>query len=228
MPTLQTRMHPGVMPADAKMRARYQRGPHLMAGSLDGACGIYALWSALIVLGVATRSDVLALPSSSNTVLAEVWARGVETFFSGTDSDEIQALLHGLERYISYRACDGAMRTQIEFVTDSLRRGEVVIVGLERPRGRGDGHWVLAVGMEELVSKTTSEVIGILCLDSGEPAPQLLRFNARLELQVPHHGATYVRYLNKSGDAHTMTIDTAIALRRRPSIRAPRKIGGDR
>ena len=227
MPTLQTRMHPGVMPADTKMRARYQRGPHLMAGEWDGACGLYTRWTALIVLGVATRSDVLALPSSSKAVLAEVWARGVETYFSGTDSDEIQSLLRGLERHVSYRSCDGAMRTQIDFVTDSLRRGEVVIVGLERLRGRGDGHWVLAVGMEELVSKTTSEVIGILCLDSGEPAPQLLRFNARLDLQVPKRGATYVRFHGVSGDARSMTIDSAISLeRRRSPKRAPRQEGG--
>ena len=47
MSVLHTTMHPGVMPADTKIRARYQRGPHLMAGDLDGACGPLSLWTAL-------------------------------------------------------------------------------------------------------------------------------------------------------------------------------------
>ena len=107
------------------------------------------------------------------------------------------------------------MRKQIDFTVRSLRKNELVLLGLERPNGR-DGHWVLACGLEELVSKDGAEVIGILCLDSSEPSPELLRYNARLELHVPQKGATYVRFHGVSGDARSVTIDRAFSLTPRP------------
>ena len=87
----------------------------------------------------------------------------------------------------------------------------MVLLGLER-RDERDGHWVLAVGLEELVTEKSGQVICILCLDSSEPPPDMLRYNARLELQVPKKGATYVRYRGASGNSRSMTIDQSIAL----------------
>jgi len=216
MPLLRTTLHPGVMPADTKMRVRYQRGPHLMAGSLDGACGVYALWSALIALGVATRAQVLCLRYRfTDDQFEEAWVRGLDTFFLGSDDDELVALLQTVDRCVCHRLCKGPMRSQVAFVTNSLRSEEVVLLGLEHA-GTPGGHWVLAVGLEELATDGQSKLIGILCLDSSEPAPQLLRFNARLELDSPHFGASRVRYRKANGDAHAMKIITAIALKRRP------------
>jgi hypothetical protein len=222
MPTLQTRMHPGVMPVDTKIRARYQRGPHLMAGSIDGACGPLALWSALIVLGIATRAQVICQKYLfTDDAFEETWLRSLDLWFQGADDNEFDALLETVSRYVDHSACGGAMRKQVAFAVSSLRKSELVLLGLGRPSG--DGHWVLACGLEELVSTESSEVIGILCLDSSEPAPELLRYNARLELHVPQKGATFVRFHGVSGDTRSMTIDRAIALRRRPLPRSPRR-----
>ena len=223
MPTLQTRMHPGVMPLDPKLRARYQRGPHLRSGDIDGSCGPLSLWSALIVLGFATRAQVICQKFMfTDDAFGETWLRSLDVWFQGTTEDEYQVLLDTVSGYVRRTECRGAMRKQIEFTIDSLRRGEVVLLGMERPGGR-DGHVTLAVGLEELVSADDTEVIGILCLDSSEPPPELLRYNARLELNVPKKRATYVRFHGVSGDARSMTIDSAIALSRHERFDRKRK-----
>lgn len=215
MRVLHTTMHPGVMPPDSQLRARYQRGPHLRSGDIDGSCGPLALWSALIVLGFATRPQVICQKfMNTDDAFAETWLRSLDVWFPGATEDEFTVLLSTVSRYVRQAQCKGAMRKQIEFTIESLRRGEVVLLGVERPGGR-DGHWTLAVGLEELVSGDSTEVIGILCLDSSEPVPELLRYNARLELKVPKKRATYVRFHGVSGDARSMTIDSAISLARR-------------
>ena len=212
MPVLRTTMHPGVMPTDSKLRARYQRGPHLMAGDLDGACGPLAVWSAAILLGIVTRPQVICRDfASAGDRFDAAWQKSLALWFDGADEDEAVALLATVAPFIDHHECSGAMRKQVDFVVDRLRRNEVVLAGLER-RDERDGHWVLAVGLEELVTEKGGQVIGILCLDSSEPPPDLLRYNARLELQVPKKGATYVRYRGASGDSRSMTIDRSIAL----------------
>ncbi|MEP7298352.1 MAG: hypothetical protein ABI702_19380 [Burkholderiales bacterium] len=194
-----------------------------MAGSIDGACGPLALWSALIVLGIATRAQVICQKFLfTDDAFGEAWLRSLDVWFQGADDDEFDALLETVSRYVDHSACEGAMRKQLAFTVSRLRKNELVLLGLERRSG--DGHWVLACGLEELVSEDSSEVIGILCLDSSEPAPQLLRYNARLELHVPQKGATFVRFHGVSGDTRSMTIDRAIALKRRPlPTRSPRR-----
>ena len=212
MPVLRLTMHAGVMPADSKLRARYQRGAHLVAGDLDGACGPLAVWSALIVLGIVSRRQVICRDfACASDKFDTAWQKSVALWFDGTDEDEMVALLATVAPFIDHQECFGAMRKQIEFVVERLRRNEVVLLGLER-RDERDGHWVLAVGLEELVTEKSGQVIGILCLDSSEPPPDMLRYNARLELHVPKKGATYVRYRGASGESRSMTIDRSIAL----------------
>lgn len=216
MRMLRTTMHPGVMPPDSQMRARYQRGPHLRSGDIDGSCGPLALWSALVILGFATRPQVICQKFMfTDDAFAETWLRSLDVWFQGASEQDYELLLDTVSRYVRRTECKGAMRKQIEFTIESLRRGEVVLLGMERPGGR-EGHWTLAVGLEELVSGDSAEVIGILCLDSSEPPPELLRYNARLELNVPKKRATYVRFHGVSGDARSMTIDGAISLAGRP------------
>ena len=223
MHVLRTTMHPGVMPPDPQLRARYQRGPHLRSGDIDGSCGPLSLWSALIILGFATRPQVICQKFMfTNDAFAETWLRSLDVWFQGATEDEYKVLLNTVSRYVRQAQCKGAMQKQVDFTIESLRRGEVVLLGMERPGAR-DGHWTLAVGLEELVSKDSAEVTGILCLDSSEPPPELLRYNARLDLNVPKKRATYVRFHGVSGDARSMTIDSAISLARRARFAKSKK-----
>ena len=183
-----------------------------MAGDLDGACGPLAVWTALIVLGFITRPQVICRDfACAGDKFNAAWQKSLALWFDGTDEDEMVALLATIAPLIERHECSGAMRKQIEFVVERLRQNEVVLLGLER-RDERDGHVVLAVGLEELVTEKSEQVIGILCLDSSEPPPDMLRYNARLELHVPNKGATYVRYRGASGNSRSMTIDQSIAL----------------
>lgn len=222
MRSLRMTLHPGVLPPDPTIRVRHQRGPHLALGELSGACGVYSLWIGLIALGVATLAQVRCLRLFGDDVFEHTWSRGLDTFFLGADEDELLALASSLGRYVKPTLSSGPMRTQIDFVTKSLQAGEVVLLGLE-PRVGHEGHWTLACGIEEQVSNAGSKVTGILCIDSAEPASHMLRFNTRLELNVPNFGATYVRYRRANGDGGTVTIDSAISLARRPRrVKPPR------
>ena len=218
MQSLRTQLHPGVLPTPRNVRPRRQRGPHLMQGDLDGASGVCALWSALITLGIATRTQATALRHLiSDGVLERIWLSGLDTYFSGSDADETLALVQSVDRRLRHERCMGPMRAQVEFAVRYLRTGGVVLLKLAQ-RGAAEDHWAVAVGWETLGPEGKERVIGILCLDSAEPGPDLLRFNCRLELDVPHFGATYVRYRRASGDANGMTIVAAIALDRSPSL----------
>ena len=192
-----------------------------MAGDLDGACGPLSFWTALVALGIVTRSQVICRDfAGAGDKFDAAWEKSLALWFDGTDEDEMVASLATVAPFIERQECYGAMRKQVDFVIERLRRNEVVLLGLER-RDERDGHWVLAVGLEELVSEKSGEVFSILCLDSSERPPDMLRYNARLELQVPKKGATYVRYRGASGDSRSMTIDRSIALwPARPSKRA--------
>ena len=216
MQVLHTTMHPGVMPSDPTIRARYQRGPHFRSGDLDGACGPLSFWMALTMLGVATRPQVICQKYQfENDKFEDAWQNSLGLWFVGADDQEMDALLDTVSRFVEREVCSGSMRKQVDFVVNHLRRNAVVLLGIERSDER-DGHWTCAVGLEEIVSDKDRQVIGILCLDSSQPAPELLRYNARLELHVPQVGSTYVRYRGLSGDARSMTIDRAIALSPKP------------
>ena len=195
-----------------------------MAGDLDGACGPLAVWTALIVLGIITRPQVVCKDfACAADKFDAAWQKSLALWFDGTDEDEMVALLATIAPLVEQAECIGAMRKQVNFIVGRLRRNEVVLIGLER-RYQRDGHWVLAVGLEELVTEKSEQVICILCLDSSEPPSDMLRYNARLELHVPKKGATYVRYRGAFGNSRSMTIDRSIALSPARSLKRAAKL----
>ena len=212
MQSLRTQLHPGVLPTPRNVRPRRQRGPHLMQGDLDGASGVCALWSALITLSFVTRAQAKSFRHQiSHGVLQRLWLSGLDTYFAGSDDDQMLALVQVVGKRLCHERSIGPMRAQVEFVLRCLRAGGVVMLKLEQ-RAAAEDHWTLAVGWETLGVQGKERAIGILCLDSAEPGPSLLRFNCRLELDSPRFGATYVRYRRASGDACGMKIVSAIAL----------------
>lgn len=158
-----------------------RRSPHLRQGSLDGACGAYCVAMATIVLGVASRARIKCLPTATPELelFGDFWTKALEGYFAGTDKQEMLALLSTLNGFIKYRIDLGSTERLLRRVAQRLTRNRVAIVGVDGP---GSGHWVLAVGVETLVSKGSKTVTGILCLDPSEPTPPLAQWNARIEL----------------------------------------------
>ena len=136
---------------------------------------------ATIVLGVASRARIKCLPTATPELelFGDFWRKALEGYFAGTDKQEMLALLSTLNGFIKYRIDLGSTERLLRRVAQRLTRNRVAIVGVD---GTGSGHWVLAVGVEMLVSKGSKTVTGILCLDPSEPTPPLAQWNARIEL----------------------------------------------
>lgn len=212
MKTLQTRLHPGVVPGHS---AR-QRGSsaHLRQGALEDAAGPYAVFMALIVLGIAPRSHVLCVhevEAAPDTQLAATWAKAVETYFVGTDDAQMIELLKTLDRFVRHRSVTGSMRQVLSFTLERLATNDVVLLRFADEGAHG-GHWVLGVGIELMVGGAKSSPTGVWCLDSAEPAPTMAYVNARLDLVSPARGARYLRYRVPDGGMRLVTCKTAIAL----------------
>jgi hypothetical protein len=211
MPTLQTRLHSGVIPDDSASWRQRGRSAHLRQGSMDGACGPLAVFMSLVVLGVASRALVRSLRVLTNDRLDDTWIKSLDTFFLGTDDSEMVDLLKTLDRSIRHRAVTGSMRQVLDFTLLRLAKNEVVILGFTDAGSHG-GHWVLAIGIEQVVAGAKRTPTGILCLDSAEPAPLLAPFNSRLDLDSPGRGARYLHYRLPEGGIRSVTCKTAIAL----------------
>jgi hypothetical protein len=216
MATLQLQMHAGVVPQNSPTWRQRAHSAHLAQGALDGACGAYSVFQALIVLGVASKAHVRCLKRiAQSDRLEHTWNQAIRNFFIGTDDDDMDALLQTLADQVERRRVTGSMRRVLAFALERLAAGEVVIVGFEDEGMRG-GHWVTAVGVEELVSPEGRAVTGILCLDSGEVAPAIAPFNTRLDLRSQCRGARHLHY-RVPGGIRMVTCTSAIALsRRRP------------
>ncbi|MBX3625044.1 MAG: hypothetical protein KF892_08545 [Rhizobacter sp.] len=203
-----------------------RRSPHLRQGSLDGACGAYCVAMATIVLGVATRARIKCLPTATPDLelFGDFWTKALEGYFTGTDKQEMLSLLSTLSGFIKYRIDLGSTERLLRRVAEKLNRNRVAIVGVD---GTGSGHWVLAVGVETLVSKGSKTVTGILCLDPSEPTPPLAQWNARIELNPPAAGTGKLGYRMADGRLRSVKCKEAYILdaRKTAAGKAGRMLG---
>ena len=215
MPSLQTRLHPGVIPPTSASWRRRSRSAHLHQGQLTGCCGGMSVLMSLIVLGVASRAHVRSLRViAEGDRLEPTWRKVQENFFAGADDGDMVELLGTLHQYLRYRLVTGSMRQVLAFTLERLAKDEVVILGFN-DEGAVGGHWVLACGIELLVAGSTRTTTGVLCLDSAEDPPTLAPFNTRLELESPSRGARFLHYRRPNGSVRIVTCKAAIALSRR-------------
>lgn len=213
MATVQLRLHPGVAPSQSAGYRQRGRSAHLTQGALTGCCGGLAVLMSLVVLGVATRAHIRSLRlMAEGDRLEPTWQKVQELFFTGADEEEMLDLLSTLDRHLRYRLASGSMRKVLAFVLDRLAQGDVVITGLGDLRTYG--HWVLAIGVEQLVVGSARTTTGVLCLDPAEAAPQVAPFNTKLDLESPSRGARKL-YYHRPGGMHLVTCSSAIALSRR-------------
>ena len=214
MQTLQTRMHPGVVQQNPPSYRR-SRSAHLRQGELSTS-GSFAILMATIVLGVATKAYVRRLRCvEEGDLLAPLWSKVQKTFFSGTDHEDMVALLDTIDRYVHRQSVNGSMRKVLAFTLARLAENDVVILGFGDEAVSGPYHYVLAVGIEFKVAEQKSITTGVLCLDATEAAPLLAPYNARLELDSPKRGARQLTYRGPDGRPLLMTCTSAIALSRR-------------
>lgn len=215
MPTLQTCMHPGVVqPTPSSYRRN--RSAHLRQGDLTSASGALAILMAMIVLGIATKPYVRRLRiADDGDLLAPLWSKAKETYFSGPDHDDMLALLDTVELYVHCQSVAGSMRQVLAFTLARLAENDVVVLGFGDEGVPGPYHWSLAVGTEARMAGIERTATSVLCLDTLEAAPTLSRYNARLELDSPKRGARQLHYRGADGRPLLMSCTSAIALSRR-------------
>ncbi len=130
----------------------------LRQGSIDGACGPYCVFMALIILGVINHNQATNLWSiKGNSKLGKlIKAMRVHDIFiqNGTFVEDLEIMLaQSYKKDLVTQSTSIGGRKVIDFAVASLRNNAPVIVGI---RGIDMAHWLLAVGFEEnngLVSK---------------------------------------------------------------------------
>ncbi|GDX83070.1 hypothetical protein LBMAG42_48810 [Deltaproteobacteria bacterium] len=162
----------------------------LSQGSLDGACGPYCLFMALLICGVLERDAILDLHAGAKdrrTSLGRLLGmieRYAGLFRDGTHVDEIEQMLRkSYGGKLNIDAHDGAGAAVRDFVVREVQANKPVLVGVAFP---GGAHWMLAVGVDCL-DDNCEDPARLLLLDPGGVKPTVAPWNSMIEL-TPSRG----------------------------------------
>jgi hypothetical protein len=159
---------------------------HLMQGSVDGACGPYCLFMALLALGLVAREDLLAGNHGAKkkgglAKLLRLCDQYGPFFQDGTNLSDLTTLVKksfGKKAGISvYDKSSGNALKQ--FVTTNVEANRPVVLGIDFSEG---AHWVLVVGLEYAVDdEGHRSLCRFLVLDPGDPAPTVCAWNGVID-----------------------------------------------
>ncbi|MBP9849305.1 MAG: hypothetical protein KBC58_07680 [Flavobacterium sp.] len=158
----------------------------LKQGSVDGACGPYCLFMALIILGVIDYNDATNLwwtkrSSRFGKMLAKMQEHDT-LFQNGTDLNQLQDLLeHSFKNTLEINVSEQKGRSLIRYCIEQLKQDKPTIIGVY---GIDLAHWLLAVGYEE---NEEGEVCKLFFLDpSGLDNSNY--WNAAIDVNETFHG----------------------------------------
>lgn len=195
---------------DARLSRENQRVT-FKQGDLDGACGPYALMTALMISGVIERrSDAISLWTDSLLDQRTNWhkellngGKASSRLFGGTYEHDLPRFLDAAQRIVKPKVtvkglpladknsqngtADNKNEKLMESVISHLNKHNLpVILGLEW--AGGCGHWVTVVGyqtFDSVGSKNTQTDLdntdSLLVLDPGAETPKLCAWNGMLE-----------------------------------------------
>ena len=157
----------------------------LNQGSLDGACGPYSLFMALLVLGLLNRDDITNFRTDGRTKYGKI-IKDLDNYSSlfrdGTTVNDLKSLLDKhFKKEIKTSVEVGKNREVIRFAKINLDSNNPTIVGVNFKEG---AHWMLAIGYEEL----NGEIVRLLCLDPSNTITNYCPWNAIIEVQKSQSG----------------------------------------
>lgn len=159
---------------------------HLRQGDLDGACGPYCLFSALITLGLLQRDDLLenmALwkGSSRGGRLRDALKKFGVLSSDGTFGWNLVELTSYYKRKGLITKHDEASKKQVmQTVCGAIDAGGLPIIGVDWPGG--GGHWLLVVGYQGVKDGDHLQRTHLLCLDPSLESPKASLWNAVIEV----------------------------------------------
>lgn len=182
----------------------------LRQGSMDGACGPYCLFMALLINGVVSWDEVQELWGVKGSTRLGKLLKGMKShhtlFTDGTHTSDLEQLLddsfgHIIEMYTS----DARGKKLTPFIVDRLNDNNPVIVCV---RGKGFAHWLLAIGYE-----VSEQVTKLFFLDpSGSNTTGY--WNAAIEVNPAHYRVYPYAWLDfKENENEFVQLDEAIALK---------------
>lgn len=159
---------------------------HLRQGDIDGACGPYCLFMALMICGVARRDEIVGTRTEihGNSSLAKAF-KLMETYAAlfryGTNLEDLEGFINKTCRSkIKAESCPNRGVALRPFIEKHIRQNHPVILGLNL--GDGTGHWVLVVGLEYLEDADGKKTLWrFLVLDPAEPPSKVCAWNGVIE-----------------------------------------------
>jgi hypothetical protein len=159
---------------------------HLRQGDIDGACGPYCLFMALMICGAARREEITGSPNNihGNTRLAKAFKLMEEysaLFKHGTQMEDLEHFVNKTyKKKVKTELCLDRGVSLRPFIEKHIKLNHPVILGLDW--GGNDGHWVLVIGLEYLVDDSGQETLWrFLVLDPMEPASKVCAWNSVIE-----------------------------------------------
>lgn len=161
----------------------------LQQGTMDGACGPYCIFMALIILGVVNFEEATNLWVIDKRTRIGKLVKGMRAhstlFEAGTHLNELETLIQqSFKAEIVVDINIGKGKSVIDYTIQNLKTNKPVVVGVI---GKGLSHWLLAIGFEEDENGVATK---ILFLDpSGNSNSNY--FNAIIGVNKTYHGYPY-------------------------------------
>jgi hypothetical protein len=165
----------------------------LQQGSIDGACGPYCLFMALIILEVISYDEVTNLwLAKGHTRFGKMVKkmRDFDTLFSnGTHLHELEdIILASYKTKLKVETTSKKGKDLIAFTVSQLKLNKPTIVGV---KGVNLYHWLLAIGFEEENGKATK----LFFLDPSEQV-EINYWNAVIDVENTLYGRYSYPWLN--------------------------------
>lgn len=211
---LEQRLHPAIR-IGLTVTTMSKRGTelplHCRQGTWDGACGLYCVAMALVLLG--RLKSTFRIPDRRNSVAGAFWRAGREKYFEGLDGRELADMVRSLDPTLLLRTARRSHDALARLTTTELAVGRLVILAWTSRSG-DLAHWVLVVGIEGRRLRERFRPTTLLCLDPSDPEPVLCGYNGRLELANCSRAGEepYVRYLSHQNGATLVQLTEAVVI----------------
>ncbi len=177
---------------------------HLRQGDMDGACGPYCVAMALLIYGFVERDKLTSHERlDGRTAIGKFWSllnRKDALVASGTESTELQDLLHAFSRKLKLKYQLATSKPIFCNAISSIKNGSVVIIDVRSNVEAALVHWVLCIGYHDET---------ILLLDPGLDIQSGQYWNAVLRKNA--NGTGHFRYQYISGlDTHDVKMTESI------------------
>lgn len=190
---------------------------HLRQGDADGACGLYCVLMALLLLGLTQRDAATAIYGEldGRTRMGRLWATLPDwgpLVCRGTDDNGLVKILDAFGPMVAkHQPINRGRRSLNRFIIQQLQMDRPVVVGIDSLGG--SRHWVLAVGID--VCGQENEADRLLILDPGLDVSPACAWNSVIELSAERNKFPSICWNHR--DESRCVIETALAISSRSS-----------